>query len=91
MKLTPSQRLCALGAILLAALALCSRNFSHTGEPSFLMPLGVAGVAYLLAIHELFYTPQFPRRVILFGLGLSGPNATRAFCEHSLTIGADPP
>ncbi|HKW33926.1 MAG TPA: hypothetical protein VJN92_13035 [Candidatus Acidoferrum sp.] len=71
MKLTPSQRLYGLGAILLVALTICSRNFSHTGEPSFIIPLAVAGVAYLLAIRELFSTPVFPRRVILLGLALA--------------------
>ena len=71
MKLTPSHRLYGLGAILLVALTICSRNFSRTGEPSFLIPLAVAGVAYLLAIRELFSTPEFPKRVIVFGLALS--------------------
>jgi hypothetical protein len=70
-KLTPSHRLYGLGAILLVAQTICSRNFSRTGEPSFFIPLAVAGVAYLLAIRELFSTPEFPKRVIVFGLALS--------------------
>jgi alpha-1,6-mannosyltransferase len=70
-KLTPVHRLYGLGVILLVALAICARNFSRTGEPSFFIPLAVAGVAYLLAIRELFSTPQFPKRVIVFGLALS--------------------
>jgi len=70
-KLTPSHRLYGLGVILLVALTICSRNFSSTGESSFFIPLGVAGVAYLLAIRELFSTPAFPKRVIFFGLALS--------------------
>jgi len=70
-KLTPSHRLYGLGAILLVALTICSRNFSRTGEPSFFIPLAVAGFAYLLAIRELLSTPKFPRRVIVFGLALS--------------------
>src|SRR5712664_1018482 len=70
-KLTPSHRLYGLGAILLVALTICSRNFSRTGEPSFFIPLAVAGVAYLLAIREFFSTPEFPKRVIVFGLALS--------------------
>jgi hypothetical protein len=53
------------------ALVICSRNFSRTGEPSFFIPLAVAGVAYLLAIRELLSTPEFPKRVIVFGLVLS--------------------
>jgi alpha-1,6-mannosyltransferase len=70
-KLTPSHRLYGLGAILLVALTVCSRNFSCRGEPSFFVPLAVAGVAYLLAIRELLSTPEFPKRVIVFGLALS--------------------
>jgi alpha-1,6-mannosyltransferase len=70
-KLSPSHRLYGLGAILLVALTICSRNFSGTGEPSFFIPLAVAGVAYLLAIRELLSTPEFPKRVIVFGLALS--------------------
>src|SRR5579864_2110651 len=70
-ELTPSHRLYGLGAILLVALTICSRNFSRMGEPSFFIPLAVASVAYLLAIRELFSTPEFPKRVIVFGLILS--------------------
>jgi alpha-1,6-mannosyltransferase len=70
-KLTPSPRLYGLGAILLVAMTICSRNFSRMGEPSFFIPLAVAGVAYLLAIRELFSTPEFPKRVIVFGLALA--------------------
>ena len=71
MKLTPSHRLYGLGVILLAALTICSHNFSRRGEPSFIIPLAVAGVAYLLAIRELFSTPKFPKHVIFFGLTLA--------------------
>ena len=71
MKLTPSHRLYGLGAILLVTLTICSHNFSHRGEPSFFIPLAVAGVAYLLAIRELFSTPEFPKPVIVFGLALA--------------------
>ncbi|HKV62191.1 MAG TPA: hypothetical protein VJO16_09775 [Candidatus Acidoferrum sp.] len=71
MKLTPSHKLYGLGAILLVAMTICSRNFGRIGEPSFFIPLAVAGVAYLLAIRELFSTPEFPKRIIFFGLALS--------------------
>ena len=71
MRLTPSHKLYGLGAILLVAQTICSRNASRTGEPSFFIPLAVAGVAYLLAIRELFSTPEFPKRVLFFGLALS--------------------
>lgn len=57
-----------LGVILLVALSICSRHFRNMGGASFLIPLSVAGVAYLLAIRELFATPKFPRRVIMIGL-----------------------
>jgi len=70
-KLTPSQRLYGLGAILLVSLTICSRKLGSVGEPSFITPLVVAGVAYLLAIRELFSTPEFPRRVIVIGLLLA--------------------
>jgi alpha-1,6-mannosyltransferase len=70
-KLTPPHRLYGLGAIALVALTICSRNFSRMGEPSFFIPLAIASVAYLLAIRELFSTPEFPKRVIVFGLILS--------------------
>ena len=72
MKLTPSHRLYGLGGILFVALTICSRNFSRMGEPSFIIPLAVAGVAYLLAIRELWSTPSLSRRVIVFGLALAG-------------------
>ena len=71
MKLTPSLRVYGFGAILLVALPICSRKLSSMGEPSFIIPLGVAGIAYLLAIREFFSTPKFPRRVIVVGLVLA--------------------
>jgi len=71
-KLTPSRRVYALGAVLLVALTICSRNFSSRGAPSFIIPLAVAGIAYLLAVREFFSTPTFPRRVIVIGLVLAG-------------------
>jgi alpha-1,6-mannosyltransferase len=70
-KLTPSHRLYGLGAILLVALTICSHSFSRRGESSFFIPQAVAGVAYLLAVRELFSTPEFPKRVIVFGLALA--------------------
>ena len=71
MKLTPSHRLYGLGVILLVSLFICSRNFSRMGDQSFLVPLAVAGIAYLLAIRELFSRPQFPRHVVVIGLALA--------------------
>jgi alpha-1,6-mannosyltransferase len=70
-KLTPTRRLYGFGAILLVALTMCSRKFSSMGAASFMIPLAVAGIAYLLAIREFFSTPRFPHRVIVIGLVLA--------------------
>jgi hypothetical protein len=71
MKLTPSQRICCLGAILLVSLFVCSLNFGRTGSPSFLVSLAVAGVAYLLAIREFLSTSRIPQQVVILGLVLA--------------------
>src|SRR6266850_2795243 len=70
-KLAPSHRLYGFGAILLVALTVCSRKLSSVGEPSFIIPLAVAGIAYLLAIRELFSSPRLPHRVLVVGLVLA--------------------
>jgi alpha-1,6-mannosyltransferase len=41
------------------------------GAASFIIPLAVAGIAYLLAIREFFRTPRFPHRVIVIGVVLA--------------------
>jgi alpha-1,6-mannosyltransferase len=56
---------------LLVALTICSRKFSSMGAASFIIPLAVAGIAYLLAIREFFSTPRFPHRVIVIGVVLA--------------------
>ena len=71
MKLTPSRRLYGFGAILFVSLIICSRKHGSVGEPAFIIPLLVAGIAYLLAIREFFSTPKFPRHVIIIGLVLA--------------------
>ena len=71
MKLTPSHRVYGLGAVLLISLFICSCNFSKVGDPSFLVPLAIASIAYLLAAREFFSTPRFPRHVIVIGLLLA--------------------
>jgi alpha-1,6-mannosyltransferase len=71
MRLTPTHRAYGLGGVLLVSLFICSHNFNRTGAPSFLVPLAVASIAYLLAIREFFSTPRFPSHVIVFGLALS--------------------
>jgi alpha-1,6-mannosyltransferase len=70
-KLTPSVRVYGLGAILLVALAISSRKLSTPGELSFIIPMAVAGIAYLLAIREFFAKPSLPRRVVVIGLVLA--------------------
>jgi alpha-1,6-mannosyltransferase len=70
-KPTPSARLYGLGASLLVSLTIASRKLGSVGEPSFIMPLVVAGIAYLFAIREFFSTHKFPRRVLVIGLVLA--------------------
>jgi alpha-1,6-mannosyltransferase len=70
-KLAPSQRLLALGAILLAALMLCSANFSRRGELPFMAPLAVAALAYLLAVRELWSGARFTKHVVYSSLALA--------------------
>jgi hypothetical protein len=70
-KLTPSHRLYIFGAIILITLTICARGFSSQGEAFPILPLLVAGVAYLLAIREFLCTPNFPRSVIVVGLVLA--------------------
>ncbi len=71
LKLTPSRKLYVLGVVILVALATCSRNFSSMGAPCFIVPLAVAGIAYLFAVREFFSTSTFPKRVIVIGLVLA--------------------
>jgi len=70
-KLSPARRLYGLGVILLVSLMIVSRRLSSMGEASFLVPLAVAAIAYLLAIRELFSAPNFPKRVVVVGLVLA--------------------
>jgi alpha-1,6-mannosyltransferase len=68
LKLSTSHRLYGLGAVLLVALATCARSFGRMGDLPFIIPLAVAGVAYLLAIREFFNTKELPRRVVVTAL-----------------------
>jgi hypothetical protein len=70
-KLTGSHRLYAVGVILLVALCICARDFGGEGEAFPIVPLSVAGIAYLLAIREFFCARNFPKRAIVIGLGLA--------------------
>jgi hypothetical protein len=67
-KLSASRRLYGLGAIILFALVTSSR--SGLGTPRFLISLGIAGIAYLFAVRELFRTQRLPRQVVFACLAL---------------------
>jgi hypothetical protein len=68
---TPSRRLYGLGGVLFAALVVCSRSTGGKAGPYFIIPLGIAGITYLLAIRELFRTQRFPRQVVFACLALA--------------------
>jgi hypothetical protein len=70
-KLNSSHRLYALGIALLLAMIVCARQFSGQGEDFPILPLLVAGIAYLLAVRELFCTSSFSKRVVVIGLVLA--------------------
>jgi hypothetical protein len=82
-KISPEWRVYILGATLLVALTICSRNFSDRGGPYFMASLTLAGIAYLLAIREFFrgrvpirlrsgqVRATFARRVVVIGLVLA--------------------
>ncbi len=75
MKVTCEWRVYILGAALCVALTICSRNFGDRGGPYFMASLTLAGIAYLLAVRELFATPRsariVSRRVVVIGLVLA--------------------
>jgi hypothetical protein len=52
-------------------LLFCSRSPIGTAGPSFLIPLLVAGITYLLAMRELFRARGFPRQVVFTCIALS--------------------
>jgi hypothetical protein len=60
-----------LGATLLVALTICSRNFGDKGGPYFMASLTLAGIVYLLAVREFFTTLICARRVVVIGLALA--------------------
>src|ERR1700739_729280 len=70
-KIAPSRRAYILGAVLLASLTICSRNFGDRGGPGFMVSLTLAGIAYLSAVRLLFAAPEFSRRIVVIGLVLS--------------------
>jgi len=74
MKLTPAWRACLLGAGMLLALTICSRNFGDRGGPGFMTALALAGTMYLLVIGEFSSRrgATFSFRVVAVGLVLAG-------------------
>ncbi len=70
-RLTASHRLYGLGAILLMSLTICARRFEGQGEAFPIVPLVIAGFAYLLAVREFFCTQGLPKRVVVIGLVLA--------------------
>jgi alpha-1,6-mannosyltransferase len=69
--ITRAWRVYLLGAVLCAALTLCSRYLGDRGGPAFMACLALAAVAYLLAVREFFAGTNFPRHVIVIGLLLA--------------------
>jgi alpha-1,6-mannosyltransferase len=70
-RITSAWRVYILGATLCVALTICSRNFGDRGGPCFMASLTVAGIAYLLAVRELFATQRLSRRVVVTGFVLA--------------------
>jgi hypothetical protein len=70
-KLTPSRRLYLLGVVMLAALVIWARYRGRDGALLFLVPLAIAGTAYLAAVREFFRTPKFSRHVVFACITLS--------------------
>lgn len=72
MKLTPSQRLYVLGAIMFVAFLGCARIIrGGVGTPAYLLTLAVAGITYLLTFRELTRTRGYARHVIFTCLVLA--------------------
>jgi len=70
-KLTPATRLILLGVIIFAALLTTSCMPGGAMGRYYLIPLVVAGSAYLLAVRELFAAPQYSRQIIFACLALA--------------------
>jgi len=68
LKLCATRRLYGLGVALSVTMIFAAHSFSGTRPPSFVIPLSIAGVVYLLAIRELLSTPKFPKHLVITGL-----------------------
>ncbi len=70
MKVTPVRKLGLLGAVLFVSLFSAAQMPEGAMGRYYLVPLAIAGAAYLLAVRELFRTPQYPRQIIFACLAL---------------------
>ena len=71
MSAAPPLRLYGLGLIMAASLFACAYIPGPVGGPPYLVCVGVAGLAYLLAIREFLQTPKSARHAVLICLALS--------------------
>jgi hypothetical protein len=71
MTITASHRLYGLAAVMFVALVACTRFPGEVRSPPYLIALALAGIAYLFAVREFFYSPRLPRRVVVIGLVLA--------------------
>ena len=71
MTLTRYHRLYVLGAILLSALFVCARIPGGAASRFFLVPLAIAGGAYLIAVREFFQNQKYSRHVLFACLAIS--------------------
>jgi alpha-1,6-mannosyltransferase len=69
--LTRSQRLFVLGAIILSALFVCACSPGGSGGRFFIVPLAIAGGAYLIAVREFFQTHGYTRQVLFACLAIA--------------------
>ncbi|HUO17768.1 MAG TPA: glycosyltransferase family 87 protein [Verrucomicrobiae bacterium] len=71
MRVSREWRVYILGVALCGSLTICAFNFGDRGGPYFMASLTAAGIAYLLAVRELFATLALPKQVIVMGLILA--------------------
>lgn len=87
MKISPAWRVYLLGAMICAALLICSRHFSDRGGPYFMGSLTLAGVAYLLAIREFFRGRAATSTPLVASVAQGGLRATPSFPRHVVVFG----
>jgi alpha-1,6-mannosyltransferase len=69
--ISPVRKLGLFGAVIFIALFGCARMPEGAMGSFYLVPLAIAGLAYLLAVRELFRTPHYPRQIIFACLALA--------------------